>query len=174
MKQAFADLVGSFFPQIDYFAFYPGTLKAMSADKKKVDVDPDNKKLLPGMGSIRLKLGMPGATVDVEPGTGSRLLIGFEEGDPSKPYAMLWEQGEHVNHATLTADKITLNASGAQPVHRKGDHEKAGTLMAAWMGQVEVFINGLVPGTITPLSTTFVTTPGIAVASDGSPTVEAG
>lgn len=181
MKQAFADLVGSFFPQIDYLAFYPGTLKAMSTDKTKVDVDPDNKKILPGVGSIRLKLGMPGATVDVEPTPGSRVLIGFEEGDPSKPYALLWEQGEHVNHTTFTADKITLNASGAQPSARKGDKLSSSAALATWAGVIEAALSAA--GQPVPPSSQFSnvanpTPPGAAnnlgAINQGSSTVEVG
>ena len=69
--------------------------------------------------------------------------------------------------------KVLLgDETGTQPVHRKGDHEKASVQMSTWMGQVETFINTLAPATVAPLSGTFATNPGIAEAADGSGKVE--
>ena len=69
----------------------------------------------------------------------------------------------------LEQSMITLgDKTGAAEIHRKGDHEKASTAMATWMGQVEAAINSLAPGAVIPLSAMFATTPGIAEASDGA------
>jgi hypothetical protein len=73
----------------------------------------------------------------------------------------------------VDSGKVLLgNENNTQPVHRKGDHEKASVPMATWMGQVEGFINGLAPGTVAPLAATFSDNPGIAEAADGSDKVE--
>ena len=70
---------------------------------------------------------------------------------------------------------------GPLPVHRQLDWSNASPPMAIWMGQVDTFINGIVPGAISPLSPTFnmaatqaapLAPNGIAQAATGSPVTE--
>lgn len=82
----------------------------------------------------------------------------LEEGE-SAVYAkegqtvLLNKDGDVAIDAKATRDVI-LNG-GTKKVARVDDTAKADTLMATWMGQVEGFINGLTPGTVAPLASTF-------------------
>lgn len=83
------------------------------------------------------------------------------------------------------AGKITVDSSVTQDLVVNGgtlrvaratdrcDIAPSGPL-ALWLSQVETFINGLAPGTVTPLSSSFVAAPGIKIeASQGSPRFKA-
>lgn len=72
-------------PRLDFFALYPARIVAQDGDV--LDVMPDDPRMPPLRAPIRL--GIPNATCKVTPG--SRVLIGFENADPSKPIATLWD-----------------------------------------------------------------------------------
>lgn len=77
--------------------------------------------------------------------------------------------------AAASAKDVTVNG-GTQPVARKGDPvqitPKPAGALAAWMSQVETFINAAAAGTVTPLSDTFVASPGLTI-KDGAPRFKA-
>lgn len=105
-------------PGVDYLGWYRARVvrQALSTATRKmtVDVVPDDKRI-PPLSAITLKLGLPGADVQISPG--AYVLVGWENGDPAKPQAALWDGGE--------ADpiKVVLNAvqlflgteAGAEP-----------------------------------------------------------
>lgn len=77
-----------------------------------------------------------------------------------------------------TAGKVTINAKTPSDVVVNGGTLKvarvtdlceivAGSPLATWMNQVEGFINGVIPGTISPLSTAFLHAPGIRILATG-------
>ena len=72
---------------------------------------PDNAALKgTGLTNVPIRTGIPGAKATVAPG--AKCLLGFEEGDPQKPYVALW--GENV--------VISLAfANGVLPIARQGD-----------------------------------------------------
>lgn len=76
-----------FTSRIDYLALYPSKVYSQAADKT-LQVFPDNPKI-PKMAGVVLRTPFPQCTVEVAAGT--RVLLGFEAGDPSKPYCSLWE-----------------------------------------------------------------------------------
>jgi phage gp45-like len=73
----------------------------------------------------------------------------------------------HAAEVRCKGDDVVVNG-GTKKVARVDDTAKAGTLMATWMTQVETALNILAGGSVTPLSPTFVTTPGVAVISSGA------
>ena len=91
----------------DFFALYAGTTKAQ--DGQKFDVQPDDPRL-PTMGKIPIRNGIPGLQIKVQ--NGSSVLIGWDGGDPRRPYCSLWGGGENPTSLSLTAKTISLGADG--------------------------------------------------------------
>jgi hypothetical protein len=74
-----------------YYGVYEASIQGQ-ADDDTVDVLPDDPKLRgDGLQRVPIRHGLPGVTVRVA--EGSRCLLGFENGDPSKPYVSLWAAG---------------------------------------------------------------------------------
>ena len=71
----------------DFYGLYPGEVKAQS--DQAFDVQPDDSRL-PAMGRLPIRHGLPGITVQVEPGAKVRVLVGWQGGDPRLPYCALW------------------------------------------------------------------------------------
>jgi hypothetical protein len=111
IKRGFMALARASRPNVDYFALYRAKVLAQSQDRATVDVVPDDVRL-PPMSLIPLKLGIPGATTSIEPGAG--VLVGWENGDPTKPQAFLFDGGASVLVLSLTAEKIELGGEGLQ------------------------------------------------------------
>lgn len=119
IKEHLARFVRSTMEPLDYLAMYPGRIAAQEASAPyRVDVQPDDTRL-PGLQKVPLRLGIPQATAQVA--LGSRVLIGFDNGDPAKPYAAAWD----VSTLTLLtigggADFVALAAlvkSALQTIH---------------------------------------------------------
>jgi hypothetical protein len=84
-----------------------------------LDLLPDDAAVMgTGLSKVRIRHGLPGFTVKVP--TGARVLLGFDNGDPQKPYAALWEQG---SVTSITFDK------GTKAVARVDDTAVCGTLL---------------------------------------------
>lgn len=90
IKGAITALVNQAIAGIDYFALYDAKVVSQSSDGTMVDLQPGDSRL-PGMGSVPLR-GQPGVVAMVAPGSFVRL--GWDRGDPSMPYAGLWQGGE--------------------------------------------------------------------------------
>jgi hypothetical protein len=82
-------------PGIDYLGLYDAKVITQSADGTMVDLQPVDSRL-PGFGSVPLRLGFPACNVKFS--AGATVRIGWNSGDPRKPYACLFEGTE-----TLTA-----------------------------------------------------------------------
>lgn len=82
LAQAFKDLVGLFTAKIDYLALYPSEVFSQESDGA-LQVFPDNQAIAKQAG-VKLRSPFPHCKVTVV--KGARVLLGFEEGDPSKPY----------------------------------------------------------------------------------------
>jgi hypothetical protein len=77
-----------------------------------LDLLPDDESIAgKGLSGISIRHGLPGCTVSVR--TGARVLLAFENGDPTKPYAALWSEGD------ITS--VSLGYGGTKPVARIGD-----------------------------------------------------
>lgn len=99
-----------------YHGLYPSTVLAQAADGT-VDVLPDDEAVRGdgGLQGVKLRHGQAGFTQKVP--AGARVLLGFEAGDPRKPYVALWEPGSVTE---------TVYDNGTQAVARVGDLTQAG------------------------------------------------
>jgi hypothetical protein len=104
-RAAVAKIVRQETAGIDYFTLYDAKIVAQSADGKTVDVQPGDARL-PGLCKVPLRNGVAATVCKVATGTFVRL--GWDRGNPSLPYACLWQGDE-------TATEITIGGlSGAQ------------------------------------------------------------
>jgi hypothetical protein len=124
MKRAFFSLIRAANPT-DYLAFYKGRVVAASRvdDLQMVDVEPEDPRL-PPMANVPLRLGIPGAFVEIDLRQGPErppdapkfkptfVMIGWESGDPQKAYALLFNPGSSTLRLSLAAEKIELGGEG--------------------------------------------------------------
>lgn len=74
-----------------YLANYPSTVERDHGDNH-LDLRPDDERVAgTGLSRVPIRHGLPGVTCRVR--VGSRVLLGFEAGDPRKPYAHCWDPG---------------------------------------------------------------------------------
>ena len=116
--------------RLDTLALYPCQILRDHGDMR-LDLQPD-KPDLPLLTRVPLRTMLPGVEVRVQVGT--RVLLGFENGDPARPVALLFDAGslrELVIHATVKVDVVApevnvngdvVNLAGGGPaVARVGD-----------------------------------------------------
>jgi len=90
----------------DHLALYPCTVDAQAGDGT-LDLRPDDAVMSgSGLSGIPLKTGLPGWEVSVSSGT--RVLLGFEGGDPSRPYAALWEHDGDVDELAFDGGSLSV------------------------------------------------------------------
>jgi len=94
---------------VDYHAHYSCTVVLQAADDT-LELKPDNPKVAPIAG-VPIKLGLPGASVKVP--KGARVLLSWNDGDPSQPRADLWDMGTGMTELRFDG--------GGQSVSRVGD-----------------------------------------------------
>lgn len=75
--------------------------------------------------------------------------------------------GRNVTVTTSGGGVIRLNTGGGANVNRAGDGVTRSVDMGTWMGQVEVGLNGLAPGAVTPFAG------AIGATADGNSAVKA-
>ena len=119
LRDSIRSIVDAFVgPRLDLLALYPARVVSQGADGR-LDLVPEDARIAPCSG-VPLRYGAPGLTATV-PG-GGRVLLGYEHGDPGRPYAALWESG------AVTA--LSVNG-GTVKVARNGDATNTGTVSAA-------------------------------------------
>ena len=92
--------------RVDYLALYPATVLKDYGDMT-LDLRADNPNL-PELVKVPLRTFLPGVSVEVLPN--SRVLLGFENGDPARPVAQLFDGGS-LKNLTITATRtVTVNA----------------------------------------------------------------
>jgi len=127
--------------RVDFFAAYPSRVVVQNADGT-LDVLPDDPRI-PSKAAVPIR-SLPGVTLKVTPG--ARVLLGFEDGDPKKPIATLWE-GQGL---------ISMSVGGERPVARMSDQILV-TLPPALPIVGSVIIGGtpspLAPGTVITITT---------------------
>lgn len=116
IKSSWAALVRHLLPPtIDLYAYYPAKVVGQSSDGTTVDVQPDSARL-PGMTALRLRLP-PGYAAKVDVSQGPRVMIGWEEGDPSRPFATpAWDPSTAVLSVTVTGGAVHVHAGLGQNV----------------------------------------------------------
>lgn len=128
--------------RIDYLALYPAEVYSQDSDGT-LQVFPDSDAI-PKMSGVPLKLPAPGTDVRVT--KGARVLVGFEGGDPDKPFAFGWGS-EGFSSVSF--------GGGELPVSRVGD-------------QVTVFLSTGVP---IPLTGTVGGAPFVGTMTLATPVV---
>lgn len=107
LKAGMDAVVQALTARVDYMALYPSRVVKDNGDGT-LELVPDNTKL-PGLSRVPMRLGIPG--VDVKVNAGTRVLLGFEAGNPGMPVATLWEK-ESLKEIVITADtKVTVACS---------------------------------------------------------------
>lgn len=115
LKRALASLVSGIMGRVDYLALYQA--EVMSQDGQTLEVRPLDARF-PDMDEVPIWHGLPGVEVTVQ--KGAIVLIGFRDGDPTRPFAMLW-QSESLTDVKLTASgKVEVSAGGDVKVSAKG------------------------------------------------------
>lgn len=136
LKRALSRFVRHTMSGVDYFAHYPAKVVAQAGDFS-LDVIPDDPRL-PGMQRVPLRLGVPGVTAKVSPG--SRVLVFFEGGAPSAPAASIWQASTLTELVITASTKVTVNApavnlgAASAPVLRSGDAVTLGVGFASVTG----------------------------------------
>lgn len=109
--------------RVDYLALYPARVVSQSA-AGLLDLVPDDARV-PACSGVPIRGGIPGVTVTVP--AGSRVLLGYEAGDPSRPVATLWDAAE--------VTRITINGGTAKAARDGDDVARVGALVT-WMNAV--------------------------------------
>jgi hypothetical protein len=93
---------------IAYSRLYPAKVVAQDADGT-LHLYPDDERMRgSGLTGVPMRHGVPGLTVRVA--VGEYVMLGFEGGQPSRPYAALWPDGSSVE--SLTLHGLEVDASG--------------------------------------------------------------
>lgn len=100
-------LLGRLTRRVDYTALWPARVVAQRGDGT-LDLVPDSPRVAPCQGVPYRTLR--GLSVDVP--AGARVLLGYEGGDPARPYALAWEIGD--------ATSVRVNG-GTRSAARDGD-----------------------------------------------------
>lgn len=91
----------------DRTALYSARVVAQAADGS-VEVRFDDARW-PSLTKVRLRTFVPGATIEVT--AGARVLVGWEEARPDRPYALAWESGS-MTRLAFDSDEIDFGHSG--------------------------------------------------------------
>ncbi len=85
---------------------YRAEVKSCASDGSTVDLQPEDPRVV-GHKSVPVLIGIPGAVAVVESGT--VMLIGWQKGDPTKPYAIpCYEQGAGVTSLKFTVGSMSI------------------------------------------------------------------
>lgn len=132
--------------QLDYYAMYPGKVVVQREDGT-IDIILDNPRL-PPLTSVPIRLPWPGAKINVMPNT--RVLVSFEDADPTQFSAQLWQTGQ-----------------GGLPMARKTDSTNSGTLAMTATGVTASFIYTDPNGSAVTIGTILLPVPGPMFGTPG-------
>jgi hypothetical protein len=126
-KKALAAFIRWVMRDVTYHRLYPATVQRQDTDGT-LDLYPEDPAIQgTGLSKVRIRHGLPGVTVKVP--TGANVLLGFENGDPAKPYAALWNSG--------SVTEIVFD-NGTQAIARQNDTVRVtvppGTFLVAASG----------------------------------------
>ena len=150
--------------RLAYHALWPATVAAQVAGQLELVPDDAELKGL-GLGNIRIRHGEPGYTTEVPPG--SRCLIGFEAGDPKRPYVAQWL-------ANTSVTSITFE-NGTQDIARTEDAVDIGAWSVVMAGPAVSAIEVVPPGGGLPVQIPIAPL-GVALAAEileGNPKLKA-
>lgn len=100
-------------PDLMRLGLYRARVDVCAANGSTVDVTPEDSRISPEKG-VPVRVGIPGAAAVVS--AGAVVLLGWERGDPARPYAVpSWESGATVTKLVLAATLAHLGAeAGSQ------------------------------------------------------------
>lgn len=137
LKSAFDDAVDAALPDIDYEALYTCLVVSQNPDGT-LDLQPISSKL-PSQKNIPIRGPFPNVKMTVGPN--AQVLMGWENHDPSVPYAALWLPGAPGDLETLAivvATQLQLGSSNAVDAVVKGTTYRAAE--DAWFSSLSVAI----------------------------------
>lgn len=108
-RRAIAAMLSPIWRRLDYLALYPAEVLQDHGDNH-LDLRPDDERL-PELVRVPMETFLPGVAAEVA--KGSRVLLGFAGGDPSKPRARLWEAGSLVRLTIAAETAVTVQAETA-------------------------------------------------------------
>jgi hypothetical protein len=152
LRAALAAIVRAETRRVDYLALHPATVLSQDGAGGPLDLRPDTEALPPPQ-AVPLRV-VNGVRLTIPAGT--RVLLGYEAGDPSKPYATLGP------FADVT--RFAVNGASTKAA-REGDDVTASVDFAAWAASVTTKVNTLV-GALTPSAPTV-----LGAISEGSDVV---
>lgn len=156
---------------VDLLGMYRAKVVAQSSDMLSLDVQPDDTRI-PGMSGIPLRL-TPGLRCKVA--AGKFVLVGWDGGDPSKPYATpAWDAAGTTVEIHVDGGDIILNG-GTLKVAREHDGLNVGTLSGmSPAGPVNLtYIPGGYPAPGAPQAGPSVNLGGIVKDGEGAAHVKA-
>jgi hypothetical protein len=149
LKEALVGVVESILVEladrrVDYRALYPGKVVKQASDGT-LEVKPDDERLGSSITKVPIRTPAPDIVVTVQPG--ARVLVGFEAGKPSEPYASLWQSGAIVSIAiggdtdaaslASRVDAVIDAFTSAAPVAQDGGAALQTAVAAVWSAQGE-------------------------------------
>jgi hypothetical protein len=90
-----------------FLGLYTAQVVRQAADGTLDLMPADDRLRSQGLQAIPIRHGLPGVTVEVD--AGENVLLGFDAGDPSKPYAALWHAGQAKK---IVFGDMTIEAAG--------------------------------------------------------------
>lgn len=152
--EAVRRLVQALTAPLRYHRRYPCTVMGQ-ADDGTIDLLPDDPEIAgSGLQGVKIRHGLP--DVEVRVLVGSRCLLGWEAGDPRRPYASLWERG--------SIESISFGG-GDKPIARVGD-----SVSCFWPPSVPV--TGTLAGSAF-VGTMTITSPAAGIIQSGAEKVTA-
>lgn len=136
LRAAIAAIIRAETRRMDFHALYPASVVSQDGAGGPLDLRPD-AEALPAPQAVPLRV-VNGVKLTLPAGT--RVLLGYEAGDPSKPYATLGPFAE--------VSRFAVNGATSRAA-REGDDVTAGADFATWAASVTAKVNTLV-GTLTP------------------------
>lgn len=140
-----------------YMRNYDAVVQRQHADGS-VDLMPDDPLVRGnGLSNVPIRHGLPGVTVKVR--VGSRCLLGYANGDPTLPYAHLWDK--------TAIEEISFDG-GTAPIARQGD-----AVAVSWPPSLLITgtLAGPTPGAFTGLLT--IATQSAGIIQSGASKVKA-
>ena len=120
--------------RVDYCALYPARVLSQNADGS-LELAPESETL-PPMGAVPYRT-LAGVSLTVP--AGLRVLLGFEDADPARPVALLWELG--------TVTRLAVNGATTRAA-REGDDVTRTAEMQTWMNAVSAALGILSTPTV--------------------------
>lgn len=142
VKASFFALVGAAEPRAAYHGLYRGTV--VSQDGDAVDLKMDDPRL-PGVSALPIQVGLPGSSVQFT--AGARMLIAFENGDPAKPIALLWDAGVGAAVTGMTLGGHDATEQLILGTSYRTQEMKTIAMFLAWCQQATLTISATLPPT---------------------------